>query len=66
MDLTKMYDAYLKPDWNLEKTEFNGPRITIDWGKGKNNKHSYYKEEKITVASLLPSNARWLFHAQTN
>ncbi|NNK17995.1 MAG: hypothetical protein HKP49_02480 [Maribacter sp.] len=53
----------LKPGWNLVKREFDGPRINIDWGEGEHNKHSYYKEEKITAVTLLPADAKWVFKA---
>ena len=62
-DITKVFDMQLKPGWNLVKREYNSPRITIDWGEGEHNKHSYYKEEKITVAPSMPSNAKWVFRA---
>jgi hypothetical protein len=64
-DITTVYDVDFKPGWNLLKTAFDGPRITIDWGEGEHNKHSYYKEKKITVAPSLPSNAKWIFHANS-
>lgn len=60
-DITTVYDVQLKPGWNLVKREFNGPRIFVDWGDGENNKHSYYKEEKITVVNELPGDAKWVF-----
>ena len=64
-DITTVYDVDFKPGWNLLKTAFDGPRITIDWGEGERNKHSYYKEKKITVAPSLPSSAKWIFHANS-
>jgi hypothetical protein len=60
-DITTVYDLQLKPGWNLVKREFDGPRIFVDWGGGENNKHSYYKEEKITVVNELPGDAIWVF-----
>lgn len=60
-DITTVYDAQLKPGWNLVKREFDGPRIFVDWGDGENNKHSYYKEEKITVVNDIPNDAKWVF-----
>ncbi len=62
-DITTVYDVDFKPGWNLLKTAFDGERILIDWGDGEHNKHSYFKEKKITVASSLPSNAKWIFKA---
>ncbi|WP_297695442.1 hypothetical protein [uncultured Eudoraea sp.] len=64
-DITTVYDAQLKPGWNLVKREFDGPRIFVDWGDGENNKHSYYKEEKISVVNELPGDAKWVFYDQT-
>ncbi|MGB5205602.1 hypothetical protein [Eudoraea sp.] len=60
-DITTGYDVQLKPGWNLVKSEFEGPRIFVDWGDGENNKHSYYKEEKITVVNDIPDDAKWIF-----
>lgn len=60
-DLTKEYDLYLKQGWNLVKTAYYGERILIDWGEGQHNKHSYYKEEKITVVNTIPDDAKWVF-----
>lgn len=62
-DLTKVYDVQLKKGWNLVKTAYNGERILIDWGEGKQNKHSYYKEEKFTVINALPEDSKWVFKA---
>ncbi len=62
-DLTKVYDVQLKQGWNLVKTTYNGERILIDWGEGKQNKHSYYKEEKFTAVNALPEDSRWVFKA---
>ncbi|MBT8308249.1 MAG: hypothetical protein KJN85_15025 [Maribacter sp.] len=62
-DITTVFDMQLKPGWNLVKREFDGPRINIDWGEGEHNKHSYYKEEKITAVTLLPADAKWVFKA---
>lgn len=62
-DLTKIYDVRLKQGWNLVKTAYNGERILIDWGEGKQNKHSYYKEEKFTVVNALPEDSKWVFKA---
>ncbi|NNK18424.1 MAG: hypothetical protein HKP49_04675 [Maribacter sp.] len=62
-DITTVFDMQLKPGWNLLKREYDGPRIFVDWGEGEHNKHSYYKEEKITVAPSMLSNAKWIFRA---
>ncbi len=61
-DIARVLNVHFKPGWNLVKISFDGPRITIDWGEGEHNKHSYYKEEKVTVVPSLPDNAKWLFH----
>ncbi len=60
-DITTVYDVDFKPGWNLLKTAFDGPRITIDWGEGEHNKHSYYKEKKITVVNDITDDAKWVF-----
>lgn len=62
-DLARVVNAHFKPGWNFVKTSFEGERIFIDWGEGEHNKHSYYKEEKITVVPSLPGNAKWIFHS---
>lgn len=64
-DITTVYDAQFKRGWNLVKREYNGPRINIDWGDGQHNKHSYYKEEKITVVNEFPGDAKWVFYDQS-
>lgn len=60
-DITTVYDVDFKPGWNLLKTAFDGERILIDWGEGEHNKHSYYKEKKITVVYAIPDDAKWVF-----
>ena len=62
-DITTVYDVDFKPGWNLLKTAFDGERILIDWGEGEHNKHSYYKEKKITVVNAIPDDAKWVFEA---
>lgn len=62
-DITTVYELQLKPGWNLVKREFDGPRIYVDWGEGENNKHSYYKEEKLTAVTSLPKDTKWVFKA---
>ncbi|MGB5499874.1 MAG: hypothetical protein WBM77_13175 [Maribacter sp.] len=62
-DITTVYDADFKTGWNLVKTLYDGKRIFIDWGEGEHNKHSYYKEKKITVVNAIPDDAKWVFEA---
>lgn len=62
-DITTVYDADFKQGWNLVKTLYDGERILIDWGEGEHNKHSYYKEKKITVVNTIPDDAKWVFKA---
>lgn len=64
-DITTVYDADFKTGWNLVKTLYDGERIFIDWGEGEHNKHSYYKEKKISVAPSMPNSAKWIFSASS-
>lgn len=61
-DLYKKINVQFKKGWNLVKTTFEGERIFVDWGEGENNKHNYFKDEKITAVQDLSSDTKWLFY----
>ena len=61
-DLYTKVDIQFKKGWNLVKTTFEGERIFVDWGEGDNNKHNYFKDEKITAVQDLSADTKWLFY----
>ncbi|NND15839.1 MAG: hypothetical protein HKN89_05900 [Eudoraea sp.] len=61
-DLYKKINVQFKKGWNLVKTTYEGERVFVDWGGGENNKHNYYKDEKITAVQDLSSDTKWFFY----